>query len=169
MGFPATVQLRRRTEHGWEDFLRLHATLEQVPKTALPPRGGHTFSCPAAAGVTPGMRADVGGRWWDVLKVEPSETAFTDVVVTLGQGESSPGGRPTPFVPTSRVRVELLDESGKARANVFAERKGDTLTLLHDYPDLRPLPGWATKGRGFLLRITAADGKTLACEPLEVA
>ncbi len=41
-----------------------------------------------------------------------------------------------------------------------------TFTLLHDYPDFAPRPGWHIHHDGAEYEITAVDGRTLNCVPV---
>lgn len=63
-----------------------------------------------------------------------------------------------------RARVVLYAPGGAEQAaNVWADVVEGGFRLQHDYPDLRPAPGWRLEAGGKHYEITAADGRTLAC------
>lgn len=62
----------------------------------------------------------------------------------------------------NEVRV-LFRDNGEIVTSIFVLKSGDTLTLLHDYPDFKPQIGWTAEGRGFALEIQAVNGRQLTC------
>ncbi len=78
--------------------------------------------------------------------------------------------RPATVVPEGR-RVRVLfylpgqtDPTANLWVDVLPEEGGETLvSLLHDYPDFHPEPGWRIEGAGPPLTILSASGRALTC------
>lgn len=160
------IIVQKHSGQRWDDYRRLTVAVEQIKKPDLPPRGGYRFLALASLDIRPGMRANVGGRFWDVLKVEGAEVP-EKVTITLGQGaETTPGGKPAAYVAPFRTRAEFLNAFGTYVTSIPVEKTGDVLHLLHDYkPDeFAPEVGWKVKGRGFAGTIKAVEGRRLTLE-----
>ena len=77
------------------------------------------------------------------------------------QGQASP--------ESSRRRVVLHDGTRDATAPVWADvahtADGATVTLLYDYPDIKPQAGWKVTAGAEAFVVESVSGRALACVP----